>query len=87
MLKRTLIAGIWFIALWSLGGATSVYLHIARPLLLIPTALGAITVWIGLAMYDLWRSSREINGHATHRVGISASLTPSHPALTHDLDT
>jgi hypothetical protein len=67
MFKRTLIAGMWFVALSSLGGAMSVYLDMPRALMLIPTIGGSVSVWFGLARYDDWRASR-VAGAAGGRV-------------------
>lgn len=59
MMKRTLISGMWFVALSSLGGALSVYLDVPRALMLVPTIAGSVAVWIGLARYDVWRATRD----------------------------
>jgi hypothetical protein len=58
MLKRTLISGMWFVALSSLGGALSVYLDVPRSLMMVPTIVGSVAIWIGLARYDVWRATR-----------------------------
>jgi hypothetical protein len=71
MLKRTLISGMWFVALSSLGGAMSVYLDVPRSLMLIPTIAGSAAVWIGLARYDVWRATRD------QAVTVSPIGTPS----------
>ena len=70
MLKRTLISGMWFVALWAVGGPVHVYLGVARPLMWVPTVLGSIAVWIGLAMYDQWRETQALS--AATRSQISA---------------
>jgi TRAP-type C4-dicarboxylate transport system permease small subunit len=59
MLKRTLISGMWFVALSSLGGAMSVYLDVPRALMLVPTIAGSVGVWFGLARYEVWRATRD----------------------------
>lgn len=83
MVKRTLIAGLWFVSLWSLGGAMSVYLGVPRPLMLLPTALCSVGVWIGLAMYDDWRESRHADHATTSRTRLMRNIGRS---LTPDLD-
>lgn len=69
MLKRSLISGMWFVALWSLGSALHVYLEVPRPLLLAATLVFAIAVWVGLERYDQWhtspRSPRVRNNYAS----------------------
>lgn len=80
MMKRTLISGLWFVSLWSVGGAASVYLGVPRPLMLLPTAACSVAVWIGLAMYDQWRATRNIQRETTSRTrlvnNIGRGLTP-----------
>jgi hypothetical protein len=83
MVKRTLIAGLWFVSLWSLGGAMSVYLGVPRPLMLLPTALCSVGVWIGLAMYDDWRESRQAHRETPSRTRLMQNIGRS---LTPDLD-
>jgi TRAP-type C4-dicarboxylate transport system permease small subunit len=58
MLKRTLISGMWFVALSSLGGAMSVYLDVPRSLMIVPTIVGSVAIWIGLFRYEVWRATR-----------------------------
>lgn len=68
MLKRTLIAGMWFFALASLGGALSAYLAVPRTLMLLPAVGGSVTVWYGLASYERWRATRSMDGAVNHVV-------------------
>jgi hypothetical protein len=62
MMTRALISGIWFISLWFLGGALSVYFDVPRAWMLLPTLACAAGVWIGLARYDAWRATRSQRG-------------------------
>lgn len=74
MLKRTLISGMWFVALWSLGGAMAVYLGVPRPLMLLPDAACSIAVWFGLAVYDQWRATRDVQREATSRTRLAQHI-------------
>jgi hypothetical protein len=57
MLTRTLISWMWSVAVFSLGGVMAVYLDVPRVVMLVPTAVCAVTVWIGLAKYEKWRAT------------------------------
>jgi hypothetical protein len=56
-MKRTLIAGVWFISVWGLGGWAKVYMDLPRPLMLVPALLIAAAVWWGLGRYETWQAA------------------------------
>lgn len=56
--KRLVISGMWFVALWTLGGVIHLYLGIPRALMLVPTLICLVAIWVGLIRYDAWQVSR-----------------------------
>lgn len=48
MVKRSLAAGLWFLAVWGVGGVVHLFLDFPRWLALGPAILAAGVVWLAL---------------------------------------
>lgn len=76
MTKRMLIAGLWFVSIWGVGGAVHLFLDVPRVLMLLPAIAVAAGMWIALARAEE-RVTRRPATVSTSRLAMDGGLTTS----------
>jgi hypothetical protein len=72
MTKRVTISGLWFVAIWAVGGIFHVALDVPRAVIFVLAAAGAVAWYVGLGRYEAAVAARRTAAVDRVRVRILA---------------